>query len=316
MLSLTRIRESAALLGAILVVVALISALAVGMVGFLAQQATDGVRAGLATRAGRRPRAARRRCAPPPTPTKQDAEVRAAIADSFAPTGVDMQVWRSVEKRVTLRTTDDDGSDRDWTGMAASYDDARERLEIVDGDVRRRRQRRHRAGAGGRGPRAGGRRAAAHRRGAIHRDAAPGGPSTTSTRAGTATRWSSTGLEAGRIRAVRHRRRRHGAGSKTTPRVRWTIDARRHARSPRPTSPRSPTRGRRSTTAGAAQVDGLETLEKQGRFAQTAAELGVRVDRTRARSSRSCCCCSRRSRSSRSPNWGGCSRPPAPTRPR
>jgi hypothetical protein len=131
-LSLTRIRESAALLGAILAVVALISALAVGMVGFLAQQATDGVRAGLATRAGAdlafRP--ALRMAANPET---QDAEVRAAVVRSFAPTGVDMAVSRTVEMHVTLRTTEDDGTDREWSGLAASYQDLRERVELVDG---------------------------------------------------------------------------------------------------------------------------------------------------------------------------------------
>ncbi|MEO8263807.1 MAG: hypothetical protein ABI566_14655, partial [Pseudolysinimonas sp.] len=132
MFSLTRIRESAALLGAILVVVALISALAVGMVGYLAQQATDGVRAGLETRTGADLafRASLRATA---NADKQDAEVRAAIVRSFAPTGVDMQVWRSVEKRVTLRISDDDGTFSDGTGIAASYEDASERLEIVDG---------------------------------------------------------------------------------------------------------------------------------------------------------------------------------------
>lgn len=132
MLSVTRIRQSAALLGAILAVVAIIAALAVGMVGYLAQQATDGVRAGLESRAGAdlAVRPALRMAA---NPAKQDAQVREAVRQSFAPTGVDMTVYRSVEKRVTLQTTDSDGGDQDSTGLAASYDDARERLRIVDG---------------------------------------------------------------------------------------------------------------------------------------------------------------------------------------
>jgi hypothetical protein len=131
-LSLKRIRQSAALLGAILAVVALIAALAVGMVGYLAQQATDGVRAGLESRAGAdlALRPALRMAA---NPQKQDAQVRQAVLQSFAPTGVDMTVYRTAEKRVTLRTTDPDGGDRDSTGQAASYDDARDRLRIVDG---------------------------------------------------------------------------------------------------------------------------------------------------------------------------------------
>lgn len=134
MLSLTRIRQSAALLGAILAVVTLISMLAVGMVGFLAQQATEGVQAGLAGRAGAdlALRPALRMAA---NPEKQDAEVRAAIVDTFAPTGVDMQVFRSVEKRITLRVTDPEGGDRDAVGQAASYDDARERLRLVSGEL-------------------------------------------------------------------------------------------------------------------------------------------------------------------------------------
>ena len=47
--------------------------------------------------------------------------------------------------------------------------------------------------------------------------------------------------------------------------------------SPRPTSPRSPTHGSPIDSDWRGEVDGLETLEKQGRFAQTAASLGVRV---------------------------------------
>jgi hypothetical protein len=131
-LSLTRIRQSAALLGAILAVVTLISLLAVGMVGFLSQQATDGVQAGLSNRAGA-DLALRPALRVGANPEKQDAEVRAAVIGSFGPTGVDMQVYRSVEKRITLRTTDTDGSDRDSIGQAVSYDDAQDRLELVDG---------------------------------------------------------------------------------------------------------------------------------------------------------------------------------------
>ena len=132
MLSLTRIRQSAALLGAILAVVALIAALAVGMVGFLAQQATDGVRAGLASRAGS-DLAFRPALRMASNPEKQDAEVRAAVVRSFAPTGVDMAVSRTVEMRVSLKTTEDDGTETDSIGLAASYQDLRDRVEIVDG---------------------------------------------------------------------------------------------------------------------------------------------------------------------------------------
>lgn len=133
MLSLTRIRESAALLGAILAVVALIAGLAVGMVGFLAQQATDGVRAGLESRAGA-DLAFRPALRISANPEKQDAEVRAAVVRSFAPTGVDIAVSRSVEKRITVQIGDGQTGDVQTSGMAASYQDLRERVEIVEGD--------------------------------------------------------------------------------------------------------------------------------------------------------------------------------------
>ena len=132
MLSLTRIRQSAALLGAILAVVALIAALAIGMVGFLAQQATDGVRAGLESRAGS-DLAFRPALRIASNPETQDAEVRAAVVHSFAPTGVDMSVSRAVEMRVSLRTTADDGTEAESIGLAASYQDLEDRVEIVDG---------------------------------------------------------------------------------------------------------------------------------------------------------------------------------------
>jgi hypothetical protein len=131
-LSFTRIRQSAALFGAILAVVALIAALAVGMVGFLAQQATDGVRAGLESRAGS-DLAFRPALRIATNPEKQDAEVRAAVVSSFAPTGVDMAVSRSVEMRVSLRTTADDGTETESIGLAASYQDLEDRVQLVDG---------------------------------------------------------------------------------------------------------------------------------------------------------------------------------------
>jgi hypothetical protein len=131
-LSLTRIRESAALFGAVFAVVALIAALAVTMVGFLAQQATDGVQSGLQSRAGA-DLAFRPSLRVSADPGEQDQQVRDAVVRSFAPTGVDMSVSRSLDKRVKLRIPGDLGVDAEWIGLAASYQDLEQRVEIVDG---------------------------------------------------------------------------------------------------------------------------------------------------------------------------------------
>ncbi|MCU1417476.1 MAG: FtsX-like permease family protein, partial [Schumannella sp.] len=97
MLSAKRLREHAALFAALLGVVALVSGLSVGIIGFLAQSADDGVRSGLATRAGA-DLALRASLALDPDPTRQDAEVRAAIDRSMQ--GLPIAVDRTVAARI------------------------------------------------------------------------------------------------------------------------------------------------------------------------------------------------------------------------
>lgn len=106
MLSAKRFREHAGLFAALLGVVALVSGLSVGVVGFLAQSADVGVRSGLETRAGA-DRALRASLALDADAQKQDSEVRAAIARSFPHIGMDVD--RTIGARIEISTLDADG---------------------------------------------------------------------------------------------------------------------------------------------------------------------------------------------------------------
>jgi hypothetical protein len=99
-----RMREHAALFAALLGVAALVSGLSVGVVGFLARSADDGVRSGLAERAGTdlALRASIPLAAEGPT---QDAEVRSAIERTMR--GLPAEVTRIVTSKVGVRTVED-----------------------------------------------------------------------------------------------------------------------------------------------------------------------------------------------------------------
>jgi hypothetical protein len=131
-LSLHRMRESAGLLGAVLLVVALVAGLSVALLGFLAQQSTEGVQSGLAARAGS-DLAMRATLPIAEDGDRQDDQVRSAIGMSFGPTGATIDVTRTLEHRVDLRFDDGSGQIVDASATAASFEDFETRTEIVDG---------------------------------------------------------------------------------------------------------------------------------------------------------------------------------------
>ena len=131
MFSLKRLREQAGLFAAILGVVALVSGLSVGVIGYLAQSANEGVRAGLASRAGA-DLALRASLALDPDAEKQDAEVRAAVARSFP--GIRIAIDRTVSSRVELhRLEGGEVSGGSYRAEALSIPDLPERATLVDG---------------------------------------------------------------------------------------------------------------------------------------------------------------------------------------
>ena len=131
MLSAKRLREHAGLFGALIGVVALVAGLSVGMIGYLAQSADEGVRAGLASRAGA-DLALRASLALDPDAAKQDAEVRAAVARSFP--GISIAIDRTVSARVDLARLDADGeSGGSYRAQVLSIPDLPERATLVDG---------------------------------------------------------------------------------------------------------------------------------------------------------------------------------------
>lgn len=127
-------RESAGLLGAVLVVVALVAGLSVALLGFLAQQSTDGVRSGLADRAGS-DLAFRAGLPLASDADAQDAQVRDAIHGSFDPTGAVIDVTRHVDNRVVLISGLGQPEPVRGSAIVASYEDFADRAEIVDGQA-------------------------------------------------------------------------------------------------------------------------------------------------------------------------------------
>jgi hypothetical protein len=130
-LSAKRLREHAALFAALLGVVALVSGLSVGVVGYLAQSANEGVRSGLASRAGAE-LALRASLALDADAARQDTEVRDAIAHSFA--GIPIAVDRTVGSRVDVARAKEDGSAASAVrAQVLSIPDLPDRATIVDG---------------------------------------------------------------------------------------------------------------------------------------------------------------------------------------
>lgn len=130
----SRLRESAATLVAIGAVLAITSALAAGAAVFLDHEGTRGIQTGLATRAGAdlALRASLNRAS---NPDAQDEQVRAAIAASFAPAAVDVEVTRALDSHVTIRAVSDDPEVVDRGGSAQSIPDFADRVDLVSGAV-------------------------------------------------------------------------------------------------------------------------------------------------------------------------------------
>lgn len=94
-----RLREHVGLFAALMGVVALVSGLTVGVLGFLGHSADEGVRAGLATRTGAA-LALQASLGLDSDAERQDAEVRAAIARSMQ--GIPVDVVRTVDSRADV----------------------------------------------------------------------------------------------------------------------------------------------------------------------------------------------------------------------
>jgi ABC-type lipoprotein release transport system permease subunit len=128
------LRQHATLFGALLGVVALVSGLSVGVAGYLAQAADDGVRSGLAERSGAE-LALRASLQLAEDAELQDREVRAAIAQSFLIDGhaIPMTVDRTVEGKADLARLVDGVPDTLHRALVISVSDIEERASIVDG---------------------------------------------------------------------------------------------------------------------------------------------------------------------------------------
>ncbi|HTL40171.1 MAG TPA: hypothetical protein VL294_01700, partial [Pseudolysinimonas sp.] len=116
--------------GALLGVVALVSGLSIGVIGFIGQSADDGVRQGLESRAGA-DRALRASLALDADAARQDAEVRAAIRRSFP--GIRVDVDRTVGARVDIARIDDGVAANSRRVQVVSIGDLPERASLVEG---------------------------------------------------------------------------------------------------------------------------------------------------------------------------------------
>lgn len=130
MLSAKRLREHASLFAAVLGVVALVSGLSVGLIGYLGQSADDGVRTGLATRAGA-DLALRASLALDPDAGRQDVEVRAAIAHSLD--GIPLTVDRTLSARVEIQEILDGVPQSRKRAVVLSIADLPEVASLVEG---------------------------------------------------------------------------------------------------------------------------------------------------------------------------------------
>ena len=134
MLSAKRLRQHATLFGALLGVVALVSGLSVGVIGYLSQAATDGVRAGLAARAGGE-LALRASLHLADDAELQDRAVRAAIARSFLIGGraLPMSVDRTVTGKADIARIVDGEPGRLSRAIVMSLIGLEERATLADG---------------------------------------------------------------------------------------------------------------------------------------------------------------------------------------
>jgi hypothetical protein len=128
----SRLRQSASTLVAIGAVLAITATLTIGTVVLLDQQGTRGIQSELETRAGP-DLALRASLALASNPSRQDEQVRAAIASSFAGAQLDVQVVRTLESHVTVLALTDDPDEAEHGGSARSIPDFDERADLVLG---------------------------------------------------------------------------------------------------------------------------------------------------------------------------------------
>ena len=135
MLSVKRVREALSVFASLLAVVAIVSALGVGVLGILEAAATNGVRADLATRPGSE-LALQLSQARAADPDEQDRKVRAVITSQFSSSGepIELAIDRTlasagkIEYSVLSGSADDDGQ-----VAVASVPELSKRATIVDG---------------------------------------------------------------------------------------------------------------------------------------------------------------------------------------
>lgn len=127
-----RLRESAATLAAIGFVMTAVTVCSLGAVVYLDEQGTRGLQTALAERSGA-DLALRASLRYVDDTEQQDREVRSAIAQTFAGSGVDVEVTRTLVAHVTVHPVDDDPETVDRGGSAASIPDFETRVELVDG---------------------------------------------------------------------------------------------------------------------------------------------------------------------------------------
>lgn len=131
---LLRVRESVATLASIGLVALVVTTFSLGSAIYLAEQGTRGVQAGVGERS-RVDLALRASLALATNGERQDAEVRAAIADTFAGTGVAVEVTRAMASHVTVHPISEDRETEDRGGAAWSIHDFDGMVVIVDGSA-------------------------------------------------------------------------------------------------------------------------------------------------------------------------------------
>ena len=135
MLSAKRIRESLSVFASVLAVVAIVAALGVGLLGFLASAATDGVRADLGLRHGAE-LSLRLSQLQSADPAAQDRGVRAVVASEFTASGrpIALEIDRTLASRSTLDfTTLGTPTAEDGRVVVASAPALASRTTLVDG---------------------------------------------------------------------------------------------------------------------------------------------------------------------------------------
>lgn len=129
-MAVSRLRASGGTLLGIVAVAALVSGFGVGAVAFLEAQGTAGIRSELAARSGA-DLALQASFAPAGNAGRQDSEVRAAIANSLAGSGVHFAVTRTLAGEI--RVEPESESVVVEPGLAASIPDLADRAALVDG---------------------------------------------------------------------------------------------------------------------------------------------------------------------------------------